>query len=105
MRQSGNILTLNAMRGLMAVVVVLFHYTNNYVLAIVTSFAMSFFFMLSGFLLARKYDFAELDRGAYKSFLGRRLWRVYPLHIAVLLVFPLKFAAEYVFMGNNSDQR
>ncbi len=104
MNHGGNILTLNAMRGLLAVVVVLFHYTNNYVLAIITSFAMSFFFMLSGFLLARKYDFVELDCRTYKCFLGRRLWRVYPLHIAVLLAFALKFGAEYVFMGKSSDQ-
>ena len=44
--------TFTSWRGLLAVEVVLFHYSNNYVLAIVTSFAMTFFFMVSGFQLA-----------------------------------------------------
>lgn len=96
--------TFTSWRGLLAVEVVLFHYSNNYVLAIVTSFAMTFFFMVSGFQLAGKYDFADLTWAGYRRFMGRRLWRVYPLHVVVLALFALKMVLEYAMLGRESDQ-
>ena len=44
------------------------------------SLGVCYFFMSSGFLLALKYPFAELDGKIYRSFVWRRVLRIYPLH-------------------------
>jgi peptidoglycan/LPS O-acetylase OafA/YrhL len=44
------------------------------------SLGVCFFFMSSGFLLSLKYPFAELDGKSYRSFVWRRMLRIYPLH-------------------------
>lgn len=95
--------SLTSLRGWLIVAVVIFHGTNNYVFAIFTSFAMSMFFMLSGFSLAGKYHFQELDTGGYLSFLKRRLLRIYPLHIILVLLFSLKFLYSQFFQGEDCD--
>ena len=47
---------------------------------------VDFFFVLSGFVLAHVYDVAWREgRFRYFEFLGRRLARLYPLHLATLL--------------------
>lgn len=46
---------------------------------------VSLFFVLSGFILAHTYGTQATSRHGYKSFILRRLTRVYPLHIAALL--------------------
>lgn len=48
---------------------------------------VDFFFVLSGFVLAHMYDAAWREgRFSYGGFLARRLARLYPLHLATLLV-------------------
>ena len=48
---------------------------------------VDFFFVLSGFVLAHVYDAPwRAGRFRYVTFLGRRLSRLYPLHLATLLV-------------------
>ena len=44
------------------------------------SLGVCYFFMSSGFLLALKYPFHELDGKAYRAFAWKRVLRVYPLH-------------------------
>lgn len=44
------------------------------------SLGVCYFFMSSGFLLALKYPFKELDFKAWRSFAWRRVLRIYPLH-------------------------
>ena len=44
------------------------------------SLGVCYFFMSSGFLLSLKYPFRELDGKAYRSFVWRRVCRIYPLH-------------------------
>lgn len=44
------------------------------------SLGVCFFFMSSGFLLALKYPFKELDGKAYRWFVWKRALRIYPLH-------------------------
>lgn len=44
------------------------------------SLGVCYFFMSSGFLLALKYPFAELDGKDYRAFAWKRVLRVYPLH-------------------------
>jgi len=51
--------------------------------------AVDFFFVLSGFVIFISYQqmFAAPTRGAYGRFLGRRIARIYPLHLVVLCAF------------------
>ena len=73
-------LTLDALRGVAALVVVEFHVVGS---VVVTHgyLAVDFFFLLSGFVLALAYQ-ERLDAGwATLSFLKVRLIRLYPLYI------------------------
>ena len=51
------------------------------------SLGVCFFFMSSGFLLALKYPFRELDGKAYRSFVWKRASRIYPLHWLTLALW------------------
>ena len=51
------------------------------------SLGVCFFFMSSGFLLSLKYPFKDLDGKAYRSFVWRRVWRIYPLHWLTLALW------------------
>ncbi|WCT71912.1 acyltransferase [Sphingomonas naphthae] len=76
---------LDAMRGVAAIAVLLFHlswfvgYTSSGALAV------DFFFMLSGFVIAHAYD-ARLGAGGmgFGDFLLKRLIRLYPLYLVGL---------------------
>lgn len=73
-------LTLDALRGVAAIIVVEFHFAGS---AIVTHgyLAVDFFFLLSGFVLALAYQ-KRLDAGwSTAAFLKVRLIRLYPLYI------------------------
>ena len=95
---AGNHLTaLDSLRGLAAVSVVLFHIRllaetvasgplftlgfadNSYLM-------VDFFFVLSGFVIALNYAERIPDPPAAARFLWLRFWRLYPLHLAFLLV-------------------
>ena len=78
---------LTSWRGVLAVVIALFHFHNYPILAAFGDFRMSFFFMVSGFLLAQRYEFREVTRKNYLNFMGRRLLRIYPLHLVALAFF------------------
>src|SRR5262245_21034494 len=98
-RESAEIVSLTALRGVLASWVVVYHYWND-VLALFPvaepltpaarwgHMAVPAFFMLSGFVLAYTYTdkFRTLSRRRVDSFIGRRLARVYPVHLATLLV-------------------
>ena len=102
--QSGTMnYALESMRGLCALFIVLLHdsagnflsdnafINNSYV-------AVDFFFVLSGYVIALNYAHRIENRQAVRSFLFRRLQRIYPLHLFVLMVFVgiecLKYVAE-----------
>lgn len=80
--------TLDALRGVAALAVLLLH-TRNYVwpgLARSAYLAVDFFFVLSGFVVAHAYD-AKLGHGlSVAQFLKLRMLRIYPLHLAGLLI-------------------
>ncbi len=80
---------LTSWRGVLALVIALFHFHNYPLLAAFGDFRMSFFFMVSGFLLAQRYEFREVTRKNYLNFMGRRVLRIYPLHIVALALFGL----------------
>ena len=83
---------LDSFRGLAAIVVAIFHYTSQKGLIGTNVFIanghrfVDFFFVLSGFIIYLNYDnivtFSE-----QKTFMYKRIWRLYPLHIFVLILF------------------
>ncbi|MGL4420376.1 MAG: acyltransferase family protein, partial [Gemmataceae bacterium] len=90
---------LTSVRGLAALLVVLYHFGNDLCTLFPSlrileplwrhgHFAVPFFFMLSGYVLYRNYapGFATLRRREYARFLVARLARIYPVHLATLLV-------------------
>ena len=84
-------LALDSLRGLLASTIVFFHlptdgflwklrYVQNGYLAV------TFFFVLSGFVIGTTYG-ERLAKGfPLKRFLGLRLGRIYPLHLFMILV-------------------
>jgi peptidoglycan/LPS O-acetylase OafA/YrhL len=112
---------LTALRGIAALSVAAFHFhidLNNKRLLAVDSYLNSgtflvsksylfvdFFFILSGFILYYSYkrlfsDTIRVDRVVY--FLGRRLGRLYPLHV-VLLAAWLPFECSKFFIHSGSE--
>lgn len=84
---------LDIFRGLFSGMVVLFHMSvfsdtvvinNNFVIN--SDLFVDFFFVLSGFVIAYSYRSIE-SVAALALFLKKRLFRIYPLHLVMLLVF------------------
>lgn len=82
---------LDTLRGLSALMVVLFHANFSsvlYNLPIVrhSYLFVDFFFVLSGFIMY--YNYARLaSPDAFRQFIGMRFFRLYPLHFAMLMIF------------------
>ncbi|MBP2301005.1 acyltransferase family protein [Azospirillum picis] len=100
----GHLHSLTPLRGIAALWVVLYHYAFQYFPNIHPErythllqkgyLAVDLFFMLSGFVLTHVYHDAfsrpaqgTRFRGTYWNFLKARIARLYPLHLAVLLLF------------------
>jgi peptidoglycan/LPS O-acetylase OafA/YrhL len=97
-KQADHFTSLTALRGIAALLVLLFHaaiwgFSPYFVSA--TSFAVKgylwvdFFFLLSGFVMAHAYGSAFAERIRLRpvaSYLVARFARIYPLHLATLLV-------------------
>ncbi|MCB2048300.1 MAG: acyltransferase [Novosphingobium sp.] len=85
--------TLDALRGICAVLVVLFHFTSSGTIGGSAFIRRSwlfvdYFFVLSGFVIAHGYGDRLASRGiSIARFMGLRLGRLYPLHFVVLLAF------------------
>ncbi|QCG95597.1 acyltransferase [Azospirillum sp. TSA2s] len=91
--------SLTPLRGIAALWVVLYHYSFQYFpnlhpdsythLVQKGYLAVDLFFMLSGFVLTHVYHdtFSRSVGDKYWSFLRARIARLYPLHLAVLLLF------------------
>jgi len=82
---------LDSLRGLSALMVVLFHANFSpllYDLPIIrhSYLFVDFFFVLSGFIMY--YNYGRLtDTAAFREFIGMRFFRLYPLHFALLMIF------------------
>lgn len=84
---------LDALRGICAIMVVLYHFSSNGYIArlpVVQNgwLFVDYFFVLSGFVITHSYA-SRLGGGeiGIGRFMGLRLARIYPLHIFVLLGF------------------
>ena len=85
-------LALDSMRGLLALTVVLFHlpsegwlWTFRYIQH--GHLAVTFFFVLSGFVIGTTYGERLASGFPVGRFLGLRLGRIYPLHLFMIAVF------------------
>ncbi|MEB0059211.1 MULTISPECIES: acyltransferase [unclassified Variovorax] len=88
------LLTLDAMRGLAAIGVILFHLDFIGPFAQSGYLAVDFFFLLSGLVIARAYQ-TRLDRGLpFTDFLLERVIRLYPLYLLGFLVGLLRRLAQ-----------
>src|SRR5882724_2358869 len=98
MTASGDIRALTSIRGIAAWWIVLFHF-REYVPSLADPsiivgngyLAVDLFFELSGFVIALNYGrfFRHLNMTEWFRFLGRRLARIYPLHLLMLFIFLL----------------
>ncbi len=84
---------LDALRGICAVIVVLYHFkSSGYIsnLMVVRNgwLFVDYFFVLSGFVIAHSYGERLREKTvSVGRFMALRMGRIYPLHIAVLLGF------------------
>jgi len=99
---------LDSLRGLSALMVVLYHANFSpflYGLPIIrhSYLFVDFFFVLSGFIMY--YNYGRLtDTAAFSEFISMRFFRLYPLHFALLMIF-VGANAVYAFlrgMGHGS---
>lgn len=98
MNQPTYISTLTPLRGIAALLVVVFHSTMCLAPLVAPSTThfiangwlwVDFFFILSGFILSHVYGSnfqGSLSRSSYWEYIRARFARVYPLHLATLLV-------------------
>lgn len=107
--------SLTGLRGIAAWFVVFYHIRASIAWAVPTPvtalfakgyLAVDLFFMLSGFVIWLNYAaaFEARGMGAYGDFLKRRLARIYPLHLFVLLA-TAAFAAAMAFSGRAEPDR
>ena len=102
-------LALDSMRGLLASTVVLFHLPSN---GWLWSFryiqhgylAVTFFFVLSGFVIGTTYGDRLAKGFPLARFLGLRLGRIYPLHLfMILLLIAYQVARLWLHIGAARD--
>lgn len=97
--------TLDAMRGLAAIAVVFFHidFFTRLKVAPKAYLAVDFFFMLSGFVIARSYD-PNLSgrRVGLKRFFLKRVIRLYPLYLCGLLAGVIEKTLQCGIQGGDA---
>ena len=89
--------TINALRGIFAIVIVLFH-SKIHLMDQAVSLGVCFFFVASGFLttLHHRHEFDTLQAGHWWRFWWRRACRIYPLHwLALALLVGLQVWLEH----------
>ena len=100
---------LDGWRGICACLVALYHfpvYSNLYDLAFIRNayLFVDFFFVLSGFVITASYSQRLTDGKAFSVFMLRRLGRLYPLHLFVLVLWVALEAAKWVALTQGLGQ-
>ena len=78
--------TINGWRALFALMIVLFHVGAN-AFEEMTWAGVTFFLMASGFLLAIKHPFEQLDGPSYRRFAWNHATKLFPLHWLTLVLW------------------
>jgi peptidoglycan/LPS O-acetylase OafA/YrhL len=104
--QRNHIATLDGLRGVAALAVVVFHMTSQTNLGELpprSYLAVDFFFVLSGFVIARTYEMRLRANMSFWSFARTRLIRLYPLIVlGTILGFAAKIGAYFYFSSAES---
>lgn len=101
MEPTGRLLTLDAMRGVAAIFVVLFH-LSAFNIAGGGYLAVDLFFVLSGLVISRTYD-ARLSGGLKPThFVILRVVRLYPLFLVGLVLALAKACGQLIFEPGES---
>lgn len=99
---------LESMRGVAALIVVLFHiqpWNSNFLhwnFIRNGSFMVDLFFVLSGFVIYRAYGEQISSRAGFSQFIVRRWIRLYPVHFVFLLAFLAIELGKYFLLANAS---
>jgi peptidoglycan/LPS O-acetylase OafA/YrhL len=97
--------SLDAMRGGLALLLVVFHFPTIFFGAELPFIRFSYiftnlFFALSGFVLMAAYGDKLNTAGEYSSFVKRRLFRIYPLYaVTTVFVLLVPYVVHYVNQG------
>lgn len=96
--------TLESLRGIAAIIVVLFHsgFVDGEKSSIIAQgrIFVDFFFILSGFVMAYAYTNKITDGLSFKEFTILRFGRLYPLHLFTLLLWlPYVLAKVYAYQS------
>ena len=83
--------TINGWRAVFALMIVLFH-VGATAFEEMTWAGVTFFLMASGFLLAMKHPFKQLDGSSYKQFVWRHAAKLFPLHWLTLAMWLVALA-------------
>ena len=110
--QTEHFLALDSLRGICALLVAVFHfgaYWHFYNASFVRGawLFLDFFFVLSGFVVTHAYMHRLGNGGEFRSFVIRRFGRLWPLHIATLLVLVAPELIKFLllkFGGFTSDR-
>lgn len=94
---------LDSLRGIGALMVVLYHSKINSSIWGTSIFDnlylfVDFFFVLSGFVIAANYQSKLESLRGLGEFMRRRFWRLYPLHVFVLMAYVSLELAEFLFL-------
>jgi len=96
---------LDSLRGLAAIMVIMFHSPFNYAQEKLNFFSNSllfvdFFFILSGFVMSFAYG-AKISQGLhFRKYITLRLGRIYPLHLLMLFTWvPYILFKEYLYIS------
>jgi peptidoglycan/LPS O-acetylase OafA/YrhL len=96
--------SLESLRGVAALLVALYHVSwlnpTRYQGLVLNSYLMvDLFFVLSGFVMCHGYGHRIRNRAELGDFLVLRIGRLYPLHVAMLLVFLVREAVKVEWLG------
>lgn len=102
---------LDGLRGIAAYLVLLGHFANytgfwsEYFSRGTGQFGVMLFFALSGFLMGSIYGNSHLKLLSIKSFYAKRVARVFPLYIFIVIIsyISLKVSGDVIFFDINSD--
>ena len=90
--------TLQALRFIFVLMIFMSHFTYKGICAFDAGgdCGVSFFFILSGFVLSLGYG-SRIREGtfSYGRFMQRRLWKIYPLHLLCLLFFLVASRSDF----------
>ncbi|HEI8865688.1 TPA: acyltransferase [Serratia odorifera] len=101
-------IVLDSFRGICALCVVFHHFNvrgsiTEWGLFRNATFMVEFFFVLSGFVLTHAYSKRDFDWAAMKKFAITRTFRLFPLHIIMLIVFIFLELAKLIAQSKGID--